>query len=58
MALASGRVWQGVPEADRELITRLTREELDKQMLPDKRHLMMTVIREQRGKENQSTTKA
>lgn len=32
VALASGRVWQGVPEADRELITRLTREELDRQI--------------------------
>ena len=33
-------------------------EELSKQMLPDKRHLMMTVIHEQREKENQSITKA
>ncbi|MEL4376618.1 TRAP transporter substrate-binding protein [Brucella cytisi] len=32
VALASGRVWKGVPEADRELITRITREELDKQI--------------------------
>ncbi|MBC2884355.1 TRAP transporter substrate-binding protein [Ochrobactrum sp. CM-21-5] len=32
VALASGRVWKNVPEADRELITRLTREELDKQI--------------------------
>ena len=31
--------------------------ELDKQMLPGKRHLMMSVIREQREQEN-STTKA
>ena len=32
--------------------------ELDKQMLPDKRHLMMSVIREQRDQEKQDTTKA
>ena len=32
VALASGRVWKGVPDADREIITRLTREELDKQI--------------------------
>ena len=33
-------------------------EELSKQMLPDKRHLMMSVIREQRDQEKQDTTKA
>lgn len=32
VALASARVWRGVPEADRDLIARLTREELDKQI--------------------------
>ncbi|MBM3091407.1 TRAP transporter substrate-binding protein [Ensifer sp. T173] len=32
VALASGRIWKGVPEADRELIARLTREQLDKQI--------------------------
>lgn len=32
VALTSARVWKNVPEADRELITRLTREELDKQI--------------------------
>lgn len=32
VALTSARSWQSVPEADRELITRLTREELDKQI--------------------------
>ena len=32
VALVSGRVWQTLPEADRTLITRLTREELDKQI--------------------------
>ncbi|HEY0214293.1 MAG TPA: TRAP transporter substrate-binding protein [Paenirhodobacter sp.] len=32
VALASGRAWQTVPEADRELISTLIREELDKQI--------------------------
>lgn len=32
VALTSARAWKNVPEADRELITRLTREELDKQV--------------------------
>ncbi|MDO5642246.1 MAG: TRAP transporter substrate-binding protein [Paracoccus sp. (in: a-proteobacteria)] len=32
VALVSGRTWQAVPEAERDLITRLTREELDKQI--------------------------
>lgn len=32
VALASGRVWQGVSAADRELITRLTKEALDAQV--------------------------
>lgn len=32
VALVSGRSWKNVPEADRELITRLVREELDKQI--------------------------
>lgn len=32
VALASGRVWQAMPEADRELITRLTKTALDEQI--------------------------
>lgn len=32
VALASGRVWQAMPEADRELITRLTKSALDEQI--------------------------
>jgi TRAP-type C4-dicarboxylate transport system substrate-binding protein len=32
VALASGRVWKGLPEADRELITRLTKAALDEQI--------------------------
>lgn len=32
VALVSARTWKNVPEADRELIARLTREELDKQI--------------------------
>lgn len=32
VALASGRVWQGVSEGDRELITRLTKAALDEQI--------------------------
>ncbi|OHV76942.1 TRAP transporter substrate-binding protein [Rhizobium sp. LCM 4573] len=32
VALASGRVWQGVPAADRELIARLTKAALDEQI--------------------------
>ncbi|KXF75626.1 C4-dicarboxylate ABC transporter permease [Paramesorhizobium deserti] len=32
VALASGRVWQGLPEADRELVTRLTKVALDEQI--------------------------
>ncbi|KKX33170.1 TRAP transporter substrate-binding protein [Rhizobium sp. LC145] len=32
VALASGRVWQGMPAADRELITRLTKAALDEQI--------------------------
>lgn len=32
VALASGRVWQGMPAADRELITRLTKGALDEQI--------------------------
>lgn len=32
VALASGRVWQTMPEADRELITRLTKSALDEQI--------------------------
>lgn len=32
VALASGRVWQGVSAADRDLITRLTKEALDAQV--------------------------
>ena len=32
VALASGRIWQSIAEGDRALITRLTREELDKQI--------------------------
>ncbi|PYE85259.1 TRAP transporter substrate-binding protein [Phyllobacterium leguminum] len=32
VALASGRVWKGLPEADRELITRLTKMALDEQI--------------------------
>lgn len=32
VALTSARTWKNVPEADRELITLLTREELDKQV--------------------------
>jgi TRAP-type C4-dicarboxylate transport system substrate-binding protein len=32
VALASGRVWQTMPEADRELITRLTKAALDEQI--------------------------
>ncbi|WP_420963082.1 TRAP transporter substrate-binding protein [Brucella sp. IR073] len=32
VALASGRVWKGLPEADRELISRLTKAALDEQI--------------------------
>lgn len=32
VALASGRVWKGLPDADRELITRLTKTALDEQV--------------------------
>lgn len=32
VTLASGRVWQAMPEADRELITRLTKTALDEQI--------------------------
>ena len=32
VALASGRVWQTMPDADRELITRLTKSALDEQI--------------------------
>ncbi|RCS22898.1 TRAP transporter substrate-binding protein [Phyllobacterium salinisoli] len=32
VALASGRVWKGLPEADRELVTRLTKAALDEQI--------------------------
>jgi TRAP-type C4-dicarboxylate transport system substrate-binding protein len=32
VALASGRVWKGLPEADRELIARLTKAALDEQI--------------------------
>ena len=32
VALASGRVWQSLPETDRELITRLTKTALDEQI--------------------------
>jgi TRAP-type C4-dicarboxylate transport system substrate-binding protein len=32
LALASGRVWQGMPAADRELIARLTKTALDEQI--------------------------
>lgn len=32
IALVSGRVWQGLPPADRELITRIVKAELDRQV--------------------------
>jgi TRAP-type C4-dicarboxylate transport system substrate-binding protein len=32
VALASGRVWQQLPDADRELISRLTKSALDEQI--------------------------
>lgn len=32
IALVSGRVWQGMPQADRELFTRITKVQLDKQI--------------------------